>query len=297
MRSLVLSELSIPERHGLLLGAVGPRPIALASTISATGVPNLAPFSFFNCFGSNPPILIFSPARRGRDNTTKHTYLNAKAVPEVVVHAVSHAMLHQMNMASCEFPDGVNEFEKAGFTQVPSQQVRPFRVKESPVQMECVVEQVVETGQEGAAGNLIICRVLVMHIAEEVLNEKGTIDPHRMDLVARLGGHWYCRAHGDALFELPQPAHLGMGLDRLPERIRLSPVLTGNDLGQLGAVASLPDETSVNDHKHAELSELFGALRSEPKELEIAIHERARTFLREGKVTEAWMTLLAFEHH
>ncbi|MBP6572990.1 MAG: flavin reductase family protein [Flavobacteriales bacterium] len=295
MKSHVLSEMPVQQRHGLLLGAIGPRPIAFASTIDAQGRPNLAPFSFFNCFGSNPPTVIFSPARRGRDNTTKHTYHNVKAVPEVVINVVNYGMVQQANVASAEYPEGVSEFGKAGFTPIASERIRPFRVKESPVQMECVVKQVIETGDQGAAGNLIICEVLVMHVDDNVLNERGTIDPRKIDLVGRMGGHWYCRANGDALFELPQPAtHIGVGFDALPADVRNSRVLTGNDLGQLANCPALPDETSVNEYKLTELTDTFIALQGKPAELVSALHLRAQQLLHQGKAEEAWLTLLTF---
>ena len=298
LRSFILNELAIPRRHGLLLGAVGPRPIAFASTIDADGRPNLAPFSFFNCFGSNPPILIFSPARRGRDNTTKDTYHNVKAVPEVVINVVNHAMVHQASLASTEFPVGVSEFDKAGFTAISSERVKPFRVKESPVQMECVVNQVIETGTEGAAGNLVVCEVLVMHVNEGVLDAKENIDPHKIDLVARMGGAWYCRANGDALFELPQPVgYQGMGVDALPASVRNSSIRTGSDLGRLGNSTTLPDETSVNEYKLTELSDLFIRNQQKPRELERSLHQHAHLLLEQGHVEEAWKTLLAYNNH
>jgi len=295
MKTFELSGMPIPKRHGLLLGAVGPRPVAFASTIDAQGRPNLSPFSFFNCFGSNPPILVFSPARRGRDNTTKHSLHNVIAVPEVVINVVTYNMVQQANTASGEYPEGVSEFAKAGFTPIASERVRPFRVKESPVQMECAVKQVIETGQEGAAGNLVICEVLLMHVDEEVLNEHGVIDQRKIDLVGRMGGDFYCRAHGDALFELPQPAkHLGMGVDALPADIRLSDVLTGNDLGQLANRPAMPDETSVNEYKLTELADLFISHDGKRSELRRALHLRAHELLAEGKADEAFKTLLTF---
>ena len=198
-------EVSVPRIHNFLLSAVAPRPICFASTIDAEGNPNLSPFSFFNVFSANPPIAIFSPARRGRDNTTKHTYENVKVVKEVVINVVNYDMVQQVSLASTEYPKGVNEFTKAGFTPVASHFIKPFRVKESPVQMECVVEEVVELGDQRGAGNLVVCRILLIHIDESVLNEKGTIDQNKIDLVARLGGDLYCRASGDALFEVVKP--------------------------------------------------------------------------------------------
>ena len=295
MKTFELNALSIPQRHGLLLSAVGPRPVAFASTIDAQGRPNLSPFSFFNCFGSNPPVLIFSPARRGRDNTTKHSFHNVQAVPEVVINVLTYAMVQQANVASGEYPEGVNEFEKAGFTAIPSERVRPFRVKESPVQLECAVKQVIATGTEGAAGNLVICEVLLMHVDEALLNEKGIIDQRRIDLVGRMGGDFYVRAHGDALFELPQPTkHVGIGMDRLPADIRLSTVLTGNELGQLANLPALPDETSVNEHKLTELADLFVAHADDKEALRTALHLHARNLLAAGRTEDALRTLLAF---
>lgn len=295
MRTFELSGLSIPQRHGLLLGAVGPRPVAFASTIDADGRPNLSPFSFFNCFGSNPPILIFSPARRGRDNTTKHSLHNVQAIPEVVINVVTYAMVQQANLASGEYPEGVSEFEKAGFTPLPSTHIRPFRVKESPVQMECAVKQVIATGTEGAAGNLVICEVLLMHVDETLLTDRGTIDQRRIDLVGRMGGDTYCRATGDALFELPQPAkHVGIGFDRLPSDIRTSNVLTGNDLGQLANLPEMPDETSVNEYKLTELSDLFIRFQGKSAELRMALHTRAHELLAQGRTQDAFKTLLSF---
>lgn len=295
MKTFELSAMPIPKRHGLLLGAVGPRPVAFASTIDAQGRPNLSPFSFFNCFGSNPPILIFSPARRGRDNTTKHSLHNVIAVPEVVINVITYNMVQQANTASGEYPEGVSEFAKAGFTPIASERVKPFRVKESPVQMECVVKQVIETGQEGAAGNLVICEVLLMHINDLVLNEHGVIDQRKIDLVGRMGGDFYCRAHGDALFELPQPAkHLGIGVDALPADIRLSDVLTGNDLGQLANLPAMPDETSVNEYKLTELADLLISHDGKRSELRRALHSRAHELLAQGKTDDAFMTLLTF---
>lgn len=287
----------VPKLHAYLLGAIGPRPIAFASTVDADGNPNLSPFSFFNVFSANPPILIFSPARRGRDNTTKHTYENVKATSEVVINVVNHDMVHQVSLASSEYPREVNEFVKSGFTPIASERVKPFRVKESPVQMECVVRDVVELGDQGGAGNLVICEVLLMHIEDGVLDEKGNIDQQRIDLVARMGGNWYCRAHGEALFEIAKPlTTLGIGIDQLPPDIRNSPILTGNDLGQLGNVEVLPDETDVNEFKLTELSELFLQHENDAEALEKALHMQAKQYLARGLVTEAWKTLLSYNH-
>lgn len=199
------SDISVPKFHHLMLGAIAPRPIALASTIDRDGQPNLSPFSFFNAFGANPPVVVFSPSRRGLNNTTKHTYENVKEVPEVVINAVTYEMVQKVSDASADFPKGVNEFDMVGFTMQPSDLVKPFRVKESPVQMECKVLQVIETGYGPAAGNLVICEILRIHVDPEVLDAQGRIDPHKIDLVGRLGGEYYVRASGSALFELAKP--------------------------------------------------------------------------------------------
>ena len=295
MKSFDPTQLSIGEVHGHLVGAVGPRPIALASTLDTEGRPNLSPFSFFNVFGANPPLMIFSPARRGRDNTTKHSFHNVKAVPEVVIHAVTYAMVHQISLASGEFPEGVNEFEKTGFTPLPSVKVKPFRVKESPVHFECVVKEVIETGTGGGAGNLVLCEVVMIHVDEAVLDASGKIDQRRIDLVGRMGGHFYARAHGEALFELPQPnTNFGIGVDALPREVRHSPVLTGNDLGKLGASLRLPEETAVNEHKLTALSEIFIAHQAHPQELMTILHRHAHDLLAQGLAEEALLTVLAF---
>ena len=214
MLSFIPKEKSIPELFGLMLDAIGPRPIAFASTMDENEIPNLAPFSFFNAFGANPPIIVFSPARRGRDNTTKHTFENVKLLPEVVINIVNYSMVQQVNLASTEYEKGINEFEKAGFTPLESDLIKPFRVKESPVQMECKVLNIIETGTEGAAGNLVICEVVKFHYHQEILNEKGQVDPHKIDLVGRMGRDYYVRASGDAVFTLGKPCmQHGIGID------------------------------------------------------------------------------------
>jgi flavin reductase (DIM6/NTAB) family NADH-FMN oxidoreductase RutF len=243
MLSVLPSELTIPKLHQYLLGSIGPRPICFASTVDRDGRPNLAPFSFFNVFSANPPILIFSPARSGRTGETKHTHDNVKEVPEVVINVVTYEMVHQVSLASSPFPKGVDEFIKTGFTPIASDLVKPARVKESPVQLECEVQQVIELGSDGGAGNLVVCKVLKLHIDETKLNEHGAIDQTKIDLVARMGGDWYCRANGNALFELVKPLTIcGIGVDALPEHIRLSHQLSGNELGMLGNVEIMPTE-------------------------------------------------------
>jgi flavin reductase (DIM6/NTAB) family NADH-FMN oxidoreductase RutF len=297
MKQLDPKTTSVPEVHHCLTGAVGPRPIALASTVDAQGRPNLSPFSFFNVFGANPPIAIFSPARRGRDNTTKHSYHNVKAVPEVVINVVDHAMVQQVSVASGEFAEGVDEFIKSGLTPLPSVKVRPFRVQESPVQFECTVREVIETGTEGSAANLVICEIVMIHVREELLDEKGHIDQRRIDLVGRMGGSFYCRAHGSALFELEQPnRNYGVGVDALPPEARRSAVLTGSDLGLLASIRDVPDETAVNDHKLTELAEIFMQWAHDPAALQATLHRRAQEYLGRGDKESAWKTILAYNH-
>lgn len=297
MLTLDPKELPIPKLHQYLLGAIGPRPIAFASTVDENGNSNLAPFSFFNVFSANPPILIFSPARSGRSNTTKDTYNNVKVVPEVVINVVNYDIVHQMSLASSPYAPGVSEFEKAGFTAVKSDLVKPYRVGESPVQFECKVNEVVELGHEGGAGNLIISEVVKIHINEAVLDANGMIDQHKIDLVSRMGGDWYCRADQNSMFEIKKPiTTCGIGFDALPSDVRHSKVLTGNELGHLAGIETLPNETDVNEYKLIELSDLFVTLEENPAELEQKLHIRASELLKENKLEEAWMTLLSFNN-
>jgi len=297
MLTLDPKTLPIQKLHQYLLGAVGPRPIAFASTIDENGKTNLAPFSFFNVFSANPPIMIFSPARSGRTNETKDTYNNVKINPEVVINVVNYDIVHQMSLASSPYAPGVSEFDKAGFTAIPSDLIRPMRVAESPVQFECKVNEVVELGAEGGAGNLIICEVVKIHIHEAVLDENGMIDQHKIDLVSRMGGNWYCRADENSMFEITKPiTTCGIGFDQLPADIKNSKFLTGNDLGHLAGIEEIPNETDVNEYKLIELSELFVTLESEPVKLEESLHVRAQELLKENKLNEAWLTLLAFNN-
>ena len=236
------------DLHQFILGAVAPRPIAFASTISTEGVLNLAPYSFFNAFSSNPPILIFSSNRRVANNTTKDTLKNVEDTGEVVINVVPHAIVRQMALCSIEYGAGISEFEKAGLTPVPSELVKPFRVAESPVQMECKVEQILPLGEKGGAGNLVMCRILLMHIDDRILTEKGRIDPHKIDLMGRMGRFYYTRASGDAIVEVVQRVtEIGVGFDALPEGIRHSTVLTGNDIAQIASLTPLPAREAVMD--------------------------------------------------
>jgi flavin reductase (DIM6/NTAB) family NADH-FMN oxidoreductase RutF len=284
MLSLNPKELTVAQVHQYLLGAVGPRPICFASTIDKDGNMNLAPFSFFNVFSANPPIAIFSPARSGRTGSTKDTYDNVKEVPECVINIVNYNMVYQASLTSSPYPKGTSEFEKAGFTPLASEKVKPFRVKESPVQLECKVNQVIELGQEGGAGNLVICEVVMIHVSEDILDANKLIDQHKIDLVARMGGNWYCRAHGDALFEIEKPlTTLGIGVDQIPTTIKNSNVFTGNNLGQLGNVEQLPTKEEIETYKSTQ--KRF-ANNDE-------LHKFAKTLLEGGKVKEAWLALLA----
>jgi len=259
MLRIVPDEIPHTKLHHYLLGSIAPRPIAFASTVDAQGNPNLSPFSFFNVFGVNPTTLIFSPSRRGRDNSTKNTMENVIEVPEVVINVVTYDMVNQVSLASTEYPAGVDEFLKAGFSKIPSELIRPFRVKESPVQLECRVRDVIETGSGGGAANLIVCEILLMHIQEDILGDDGMIDQHKIRLVGRLGKDYYVRAFGDALFEVEKPLQkIGIGIDALPGYIRNSRILTGNELGQLGNVECLPGEEELKAmRENPEIKELI----------------------------------------
>jgi flavin reductase (DIM6/NTAB) family NADH-FMN oxidoreductase RutF len=288
MLTLDPEEIPVSKMHGYLLGAVVPRPIAFASTVDKSGRVNLSPFSFFNCFGAAPPILVFSPSRRGRDNTTKHTYENVKEVPEAAINIVSYHMVQQASLASCEFPKEVNEFEKAGFTELPSERIKPPRVKESAISFECKVKQVIELGDRGASGNLVICEVVLMHIKEQVLDAAGRIDPNKLDAVARMGGDNYLRASGDNIFTVPKPNEkLGIGFDGLPTKVLHSSVLTGNDLGKLANVEQLPSMQEIEAFKK---SSSFTEIQSKDEKL---LHAVAQTYLDKGMVQDAWKLLLA----
>ncbi|WP_372945691.1 flavin reductase family protein [Muriicola sp.] len=284
--TIVPGEVPVARLHGYLLGAVGPRPIAFASTIDEKGRPNLSPFSFFNVFSANPPVLIFSPARRVRDNTTKHTLENVLKIPEVVVNIVDYDMVQQMSLASTEYEEGENEFVKAGLTMVASEMVKPYRVGESPVQFECRVTKVEPLGKEGGAGNLIFSEVIRIHIQKSVLNADGGIDPYKIDQVARMGGNWYSRARS-GMFEVPKPlSSKGIGVDSLPEEVRRSPVLTGNDLGMLGNVESLPSGESVEEflEEHPDLKGMRGDVQK--------VHQKAKEYLMKNDVSSAWKVLM-----
>ena len=289
MASLDPKSLSTSKLHGYLLSAVAPRPIAFASTLDADGNPNLSPFSFFNVFSANPPILIFSPARRVRDNTTKHTLENAELTKEVVINVVNYDMVHQMSLSSTEYPEGINEFEKAGLTMLKSDVIKPFRVAEAPVQFECKVNDIIKLGTEGGAGNLIICEVVKLHIDDAVLDENEAIDQKKLDLVARAGGSYYTRAK-DGFFEIPKPiVTLGIGVDSIPETIRNSMILTGNDLGMLGNVETMPTQQDINAFVN-EVSERYPNIKSTTHREK---HKIAKNYLSFGDVDSAWKLLLS----
>lgn len=297
MKTIIPKETHLKELHGHLLSSVIPRPIAFASTISKNGELNLAPFSYFNVFSAQPPILIFSPARSGRTKKQKDTYHNVKEVAEVVINMVSYDMVQQMSLASSPYSPDVDEFVKSGFTPIDSETIQPKRVKESPVQFECKVNEVKELGEEGGAGNLIICEVTRIHINEDILGENGMVDQHKADFIARMGGNYYCRASGGSLFEVEKPlTTTGIGFDQMPKDILNSSILTGNDLGKLGSVESLPNETDVNDYKLTDLSDIFVELEDKHDELELKLHQIAKELLENNKVEEAWKALLSFNN-
>lgn len=271
-------EIPVPKLHHYLLGAIGPRPIAFASTIDKNGIRNLSPFSFFNVFSANPPILVFSPARSGRTGETKNTFDNVKEIKEVVINVVNYNIVQQMSLSSSPYAKDVDEFVKSGLTPIASETIKPFRVKESPVQFECKVNEIVELGQNGGAGNLVICEVLKIHINEEVLDEDGMIDQHKIDLVSRMGGNWYCRSNDDSMFEIQKPiTTIGIGVDSIPAEIRDSTILTGNDLGLLGSVEALPTETEISTYP------TFTGDK----------HSEAKRLITNGEIENAWKVLLS----
>ena len=288
------NEITTAQLHGYLLAAVAPRPVAFASTVDPDGNINLSPFSFFNVFSANPPIMIFSPARRGRDNTTKHTYENIKAVPETVINIVNYTMVEQTSLASTEYDRGVNEFQKAGFTEVASEKVKPPRVGEAPVSFECVVDQVIELGDQGGAGNLIISRAVLIHIQQEYLSGNGRIDTTELDLIGRMGGNWYCRASGQALFEIPKPQmSKGIGVDQLPVSVQNSRILTGNLLGRLGNTPKIPGKDEIE--KVRSLPEVQHILDQRDSGLrQDGLHSMAKDLLEAGE-TEKALALLFIE--
>ena len=290
-------ELGNPKAHHYLLGAVGPRPICFASTIDSKGNRNLAPFSFFNVFSSNPPVAIFSPARSGRTGKQKDTYNNVKHVPEVVINLVNYNMVEQMSLSSSPYQPNVDEFIKSGFTPIASETIRPYRVKESPVQMECDVFNIMELGENGGAGNLIMCKIKKIHIQDDILDNNNMIDQHKIDLVSRMGGNWYCRSDKNSMFEITKPiTTCGIGFDNIPAEILNSSILSGNDLGKLGGIEQLPNETEVNEYKLTDLSELFIEYEDNQKQLELALHQKAKSMLNKDLLEEAWKTLLAFNN-
>jgi flavin reductase (DIM6/NTAB) family NADH-FMN oxidoreductase RutF len=291
MKTIDISSIPVMEKQQWLQHAIAPRPVCFASTIDKQGNVNLSPFSFFNLFSSNPPIVIFSPARRGRDNTTKHTLENVLEVPECVINIVDYAMVQQMSLSSCEFPKEVNEFVKAGFTEQPSTRVQPPMVKEAKIKLECKVNEVKSLGENGGAGQLVIAEVLCMHVDESILGEDGKIDQQKLELVARLGGDWYCKVDSTNLFKVPKPnTKLGIGVDQLPDSIRNSSVLTGNHLGMLGNVHEMPDiDASFSDDR---VKNIFQYYSVSPAEMETELHKYAAELLNAGNVEKAWQVLL-----
>lgn len=290
---IVLAELPIMQKQAWLQHAIAPRPICFASTIDKQGNVNLSPFSFFNLFSSNPPIVVFSPARRGRDNTTKHTLENVLEVPECVINMVDYSMVQQMSLSSCEYPKGTDEFIKAGFTKEAASMVSPPMVKEAKIKLECKINEVKSLGEEGGAGQLVIAEVLCMHIDDSILNEAGNmIDQTKLELVARLGGDWYCKVNTDNLFKVAKPnTALGIGIDALPNSIKNSSFLTGNHLGQLANVHELPTiDPGFSDDRLKNIIQYYGLT---PNEMEQELHKYAAELLNQEKVQEAWQILLS----
>jgi flavin reductase (DIM6/NTAB) family NADH-FMN oxidoreductase RutF len=295
MLTLKLSDLSVLDLQNYLQYAIAPRPICFASTIDKAGNINLSPFSFFNLFGTNPPVCVFSPSRRVRDNTTKHTLENLHEVPECVINIVNYDMVQQASLASVEYPKGINEFIKSGFTMLPSELVKPPRVAESPVQLECVVNEIKSLGNTPGAGNLVIAEIKLMHINESVLDANDRIDQEKMDHVARLGGDWYCRVTPDNLFKVAKPVKtVGIGVDAIPFAIRNSKVLTGNNLGQLGNVETLPSDDTIEAFAlQPGVKEILDATIGDSQTREMQLHLKAKQLLDAGKVEDAWKVLLA----
>lgn len=291
MISIEPKDISPAKLQSYLQGAVAPRPIAFASTISKKGKPNLSPFSFFNVFSSNPPILVFSPLRSGRDNTLKHTLINCEDTKEVVINVVNFDIVQQMSLSSTAYPEGVNEFLKSGLTQIPSHIIKPYRVAESPVQFECVVNEIISLGKDGGAGNLIVCEVVKIHLIEKVLDKNGAINPEKIDLVARMGENWYSRAKM-GLFEVERPNRdLGIGFDSFPEFVLKSPVFTGNDLAKLGNINCLPTNEEINIFVKKNFV-VKGVLSSDDV---LTIHQKAKEYLNNSDSLSAWKLLLAKE--
>lgn len=294
MKTINPKEISTPQLHSYLLGSIAPRPIAFASTMDRDGNVNLSPFSFFNIFGSNPPILVFSPARRVRDNSTKHSLDNVREVPEVVINIVNYEMVEQMSLASTEYERGVNEFVKSGLTEQSSIMVKPPRIKEAPAAFECKVLEVIPFGEEGGAANLVVCEVLLAHFKEEIFGENGQIDPFKLDAVARMGGDWYCRANGAALFEIAKPIrNKGIGVDNIPEEIKNSIVLTGNNLGRLGNIEKLPSKDEIEAYaKQATIQDMKLRFKNDKESFVFHLHEYAKEVLKSGDAFTAWKILL-----
>ncbi|HEY0176801.1 MAG TPA: flavin reductase family protein [Pedobacter sp.] len=294
MLTINVSELSPAQLQNYMQYAVAPRPICFATTIDQAGNINLSPFSFFNMFSTNPPLCVFSPARRVRDNTTKHTLENILEVKECVINIVNYPMVQQMSLSSTEYAKGVNEFEKAGFTMQPSQLVKPPRVAEAPVQMECIVTEVIHLGENPGAGNLILAEVKLIHIREDILDEEGKIDQAKIDLVARLGGDWYCRVTPENLFKVAKPlTTLGIGVDALPKGVRNSYVLTGNDLGKLGNIENIPSEEEIDLIRNLPaVKEVLDATIGDAVNRQRELHELAHEMLRHDDVVSALKVVL-----
>lgn len=291
MKTIKPADIPHPDFHRLMIGSIGPRPIAFASTVDGAGAVNLSPFSFFNMMGSKPPTVVFATTIN-RHLQKKHTLLNIEEIPEVVINIVNYAMVEQMSLSSAEFERGVNEFDKAGFTPVASTLVLPPRVAESPVAFECRVKQIIPVGEGAGSSHLIVAEIVLAHVREDILDEHGTIDPAKIDLIGRMGGNWYARASGEALFEVARPQR-GIGFDQLPRSVRESRILSGNDLGKLAAIPALPVAEAVLAYRQSgKLTELFDEAQAGCAYLPDLLHSRAKHLLQANQVTEAWLVLL-----
>ncbi|WP_286857732.1 MULTISPECIES: flavin reductase family protein [Sphingobacterium] len=293
LKTIDVSSATPTEIQGYLHSAIAPRPICFASTIDKNGAVNLSPFSFFNVVSVNPPICVFSPTTRARDNSSKHTLENILEIPECVINIVNYKMVQQTYLTSADYPKDVNEFSKAGFTELASETIKPPRVAESNVQLECVVNDVIALGKTGGAGNLIIAAVKLIHINEAILDTNDKIDPHKMDLVARLGGDWYCRVTSDNLFKIAKPTDhtgIGIGVDSFPKEVKNSTILTGNNLGLLALVSALPSNEEVEAFRKTD--EIKKLLAAGTDNRTASLHSKAKLLLDNGRVMDAWKVLL-----
>ncbi len=298
MRVITPGEVETKDLHQFILGAVAPRPIAFVSTIDDDGIPNIAPYSFFNAFSSNPPVLVFSSNRRVADNTTKDTLHNVELNQELVVNVVNYEIVHQMALASISYPSDIDEFAKSGLTPIPADLVKPFRIKESPAHFECKVSEIITLGNHGGAGHLIICNVLRMHVCESVIDDKNRINPHKMDLVGRMGRSHYVRAQGEAVFDLYQSVMKpALGFDSLPKHILNSNVLSGSDIAKMAGLYKFPDVNELADlmKNNHDLKSVFSSAESSDNILIDNLHRLVKNTIDDGRIEEAFQIAMSYE--